>query len=123
MPAIDYYSELVETGGTLAWQTLAVQFRSRGDPPLRPDISTSRDAYENPELVISFLACSRGGGNVADLEDFVFWTRSLFLRGVEDREESTLVQGNYVDEVKSYSRRGFQTRNLCRLFGLLFVIF
>lgn len=62
-------------------------------------------------------------GNVADLEDFVFWTKSPFLRGVEDREESTLVQGNYVDEVKSYSRRGFQTRNLCRLFGLLFVIF
>lgn len=35
---------------------------------------------------------------MADLEDFVFWTRSLFLRGVEDREESTFVQGNYVDE-------------------------
>lgn len=60
---------------------------------------------------------------MADLEDFVFWTRSLFLRGVEDREESTLVQGNYVDEMKSYSRRRFRGRDLFRLFGLLFVIF
>lgn len=51
---------LFRVGGTLAWQTLAVQFRSRGDLLSTP-ISRRAATHTNPELVISFFACSRDG--------------------------------------------------------------
>lgn len=79
---------------------------------------------------------------MADLEDFVFWTRSLppfcpsrYFLSLQSRDDEELVnffprflpllviQGDYVDEVKSYSSRRIRVRGLFRLFVLLFVIF
>lgn len=83
---------------------------------------------------------------MADLEDFVFWTRSLpsfcpsrYFLSLQSRDDEELVdffprflpllviQGDYVVksmyEVKSYSSRRIRARGLFRLFVLLFVIF
>lgn len=83
---------------------------------------------------------------MANLEDFVFWTRSLppfcpsrYFLSLQSRDDEELVdffprflpllviQGDYVVksmyEVKSYSSRRIRARGLFRLFVLLFVIF